>query len=102
MAGVGDFNGDGRSDVLLRNHATGQLWINLYNGATIIGSGPAGFPSTDWDVARIADYNGDGYSDVMLRNHNDGHLWVNFYHGVSIIGGSPAGSPTADWQFVGV
>jgi hypothetical protein len=87
---------------LLRNHASGQLWLNLYNGVAMIGSGPAGSPTTDWDLARIADYNGDGMSDVMLRNHTTGSLYVNLYNGLNIVGSGAAGSPTVDWQFVGV
>jgi hypothetical protein len=95
-----DFNGDGHSDVLLRN-ASGALWINLYNGTQMVGSGPAGSPTTDWDVVATADFNGDGKSDVALRNHTSGQLWFNFYDGVNINGSGPAGSPTNDWDFAG-
>lgn len=38
MAGNGDFNGDGKTDILLRND-TGQLFAYMMNGAAIIGTG---------------------------------------------------------------
>jgi hypothetical protein len=35
IAGVGDFDGDGRSDILWRHDATGQNLIWFMNGATL-------------------------------------------------------------------
>jgi Ca2+-binding RTX toxin-like protein len=95
-----DFNGDGYSDAMLRG-ADGSLWINLYNGATTVGSGLAGTPTLDWDVVATADFNGDGRSDVALRNHTDGHLWFNFYNGTALVGSGAAGTPTTDWDVAG-
>ena len=35
IVGVGDYNGDSRSDILWRHTATGALWVWLMNGATL-------------------------------------------------------------------
>ncbi len=35
IAGVGDFNGDGKSDILWRNSSTGQDAMFLMNGLTL-------------------------------------------------------------------
>jgi hypothetical protein len=102
VVATADFNGDGRSDVALRNHASGQFWFNFYNGTNIVGSGPAGSPTTDWDVAGTGDFNGDGKSDMLLRNHASGALWLNLYNGVNIVGSGPAGSPSTDWDVAGI
>ena len=34
----GDYNGDGKSDILLRNSDTGYLWEYQMNGSTILAS----------------------------------------------------------------
>jgi len=69
VAGVGDFNGDGYSDILLWNSSTQTGKILLMDGDQIIGE-PTFQPATasTWSVAAVADFNGDGYSDVLLRD----------------------------------
>jgi len=72
MAGTGDFNGDGRSDVLWRNDngaisnwlstASGGWTDNYANGGT---SAP-----TSWQIVGTGDFNGDGRDDMVLRNDN--------------------------------
>ena len=80
IAGSGDFDGDGRSEVLWRNTVTGAnaMWhlvdINSYTafGATrLTGADPA------WSVAGIGDFNGDSHSDVLWRNRATGanRIW---------------------------
>jgi hypothetical protein len=61
-----DFNGDGHSDTLLRS-SDGPLWINLNDGAQTIGSGAAGAPTADWDVAATGDFDGDGKTDIAAQ-----------------------------------
>ena len=75
VAGLGDFNGDGMADVLLRN-GNGTLGDWTMNGPTIqqvgdltyqgktVDLGPA------WSVAGIGDFDGDNKSDILLRNSN--------------------------------
>jgi hypothetical protein len=95
-----DFNGDGFGDVLLRD-ASGNLWVNEYNGVTIVSSGPAGAPAANWDVVGVADFNGDGRSDVALRDQTSGQLWFNLYNGTTITGSGSGGFPSTDWDVVG-
>ena len=73
MAGVGDFNGDGASDVLLENPSTGQIgaWlINNYLPSWVGFSTEA----ASWHVAGVADYDGNGTSDVLLENSASGQV----------------------------
>ena len=79
IAGVGDFNGDGRDDILVRV-ADGALtdWLGQANGGFIANDAIAMQPvSLDLQVAGIGDFNGDGRSDVLFRS-TDGTLdeWV--------------------------
>ncbi len=47
---IGDFDGDGKSDILFYNDATSQVIIWLMNGAAISASGSPGLPGLAWQV----------------------------------------------------
>jgi hypothetical protein len=49
IVGVGDFNGDGKADILWR-HTSGDLYQWLLNGTSIIGTGSPGGAGTDWQI----------------------------------------------------
>jgi ELWxxDGT repeat protein len=73
IAGIGDFNGDGNSDILWRN-SSGALNLWQMNGTTITSGGAvtsggvAVSPDASWHVVEIGDFNGDGNSDILWRN----------------------------------
>ena len=70
LAGIGDFNGDGRDDVLVR-HTDGPWHYYAMNGRIPLGaaSGRARLtPNTSWRLAGIGDFNGDGRDDVLVRH----------------------------------
>ena len=76
FAGIGDLNGDGKDDVLLR-HTDGRWFYYPMDGRYHItsGRGLANLtPNLDWQFAGIGDLNGDGRDDVLLR-HTDGRWW---------------------------
>jgi Ca2+-binding RTX toxin-like protein len=65
-----DFNGDGFSDIVLRND-DGQVtdWLGSANGALVDNSSVFSLnPGTDWHVEGTGDFNGDGLGDVLWRN----------------------------------
>jgi hypothetical protein len=74
VAGSGDFNGDGRSDLLMQ-HDTGNI-RDLYdftmgpNSVTAITK--FGTVGTDWQVDGTGDFNGDGTKDVLLERLANG------------------------------
>ncbi len=72
----GDFDGDGQSDILWRNIASGRnaIWRSA-NSATPQAVGTVG--DLSWIVAGVGDFNGDGKSDILWRNQNTGAngLW---------------------------
>ena len=75
VAGIGDFNGDNRDDILWR-HDNGHLtdWLGTANGGfTDNGANAFSSVSTDWSVAGIGDFNGDSRDDILWR-HDNGHL----------------------------
>jgi len=70
MAGTGDFNGDGRSDILWRN-SDGSLsdWLANSNGGFAANDANAFTKvATSWHVVSTGDFNGDGREDLLWRS----------------------------------
>ena len=112
VAGIGDFNGDGKDDVLWRN-TNGSLVDWTMNGSQVTASqqvttgGSAATPDSSWSVAGIGDFNGDGKADVLWRNTNGSLIdWtMNGSQIASVqavtMGGS-AVSPDSSWSVAGI
>jgi hypothetical protein len=112
IAGIGDFNGDGKSDILWRN-TNGTLIDWTMNGSQITASqsltlqGAQASPDASWSIAGIGDFNGDGKSDILWRN-TSGTLIDWTMNGSQItssrqvaLGGSPV-MPDSSWSIVGI
>lgn len=76
---LGDFDADGKTDLLCYDIATGYRWIDYANG---------GFTGTDWmnsaswcnhdsGELHVADFDGDGHDDLLCHDISDGRLWVD-------------------------
>ena len=103
IQGVGDFNGDGRADILWRNTTTGdvQLWHSVPGEGSVIFTGQdLGVVPLDWHVQEVGDFNGDGKADVLWRDNNgDVELWTASLSGSSVVfSGHNFGVVTSDWQ----
>ena len=102
VAGTGDFNGDGRGDVLLR-HTNGWMteWLGQANGSFFDnGAIASNWVHPDWQVAAIGDYNGDARDDILLR-HNDGTItnWLGMSDGDFLNNGAVATyAPGNSWD----
>lgn len=106
LCGQGDFNGDGKTDVLMQHKTHRTVAVFLMNGTNqITGRMLKGGVATalGWRVVGAADFSHDGKPDVLLQ-HDTGKaaLWLmdgtNFVSGKTLRHG---GSPGAAWKIVG-
>jgi hypothetical protein len=95
---VGDFDGNGRDDLLCFDPASGALFIDR-----ALGNAP--FTGTDWSFAAgwctgsdqrvsVGDFNGDGRTDLYCHDFGTGQQWVD----LASLSGTFAG---ADWTRAG-
>jgi hypothetical protein len=108
---VGDFNADGKADILWRYAQTGQTAIWFMNGITVSGGGntslnPGGYTATTgWQVVGVGDFNGDGKADILLRYAQTGQTAIWFMNGTTVSGGNTSLNPggytaTTGWQII--
>ena len=101
VAGIGDMNGDGRDDVLLRRSDTGRWYYYPMNGRLVL-AGRGGAPLTAnlaWAVVGVGDMNGDGRADVLLRRDSGAWHYYPMNGRRSLSGaGRAALPPEAAWH----
>jgi hypothetical protein len=77
IVGVGDFDGDGRSDILWRHDSSGNNYVYLMNGTSIVGEGYLRtVADPNWRVAGVGDLDGDGKDDILWRHTDTGENYV--------------------------
>ncbi len=98
-----DLDGDGRSDILWRNDATGQVYAMLMNGATIASQALIySEPNLAWKIVAQGDYNGDGKADLLWRNESTGQVYMLQMSGLMTAGGAMVYTePNTAWKILG-
>ena len=92
----GDFNGDGRDDMLCHDLRSGHNWIDYADAA-------GQFWGTDWEhgtgwcthprgrCSTWAISNGDGRDDMLCHDYNTGQKWIDYADGAGHFWGT-------DWE----
>jgi hypothetical protein len=86
VAGMGDFDGDGKADILFQNdNGMLSVWtMGGANGTTKVGQfnipNSAQQLGTNWKVEGVRDMNSDGKADILLANDAAGFaaFWAGF------------------------
>jgi hypothetical protein len=76
VAGFGDFNQDGSTDMMLRNRNTGQFELYDIVNNQITSAFNIGTVGLDFQVAGFGPFHAPGASDMILRNANTGQFEV--------------------------
>jgi hypothetical protein len=109
---TGDFNGDGKSDVLWRNFGTGadagRLFVWLMDGPNVVGGTGYTAAQADlgWRVDAVGDLDGDGKADIVWRKTAAGvdrgaaYLWT--MNGTGLTGARYLDPIDESWQIQGL
>jgi len=99
IAGIGDFNKDGASDILWRKNDRTQLGYWKMGGSTVVGV-DLGTTDPNWSIVGTGDFNKDGATDILWRKNDRTQLG---YWDISSgkISGVDLGVTDPNWTIVG-
>ena len=110
VKGVGDFNGDGVSDIVFQNIKNGSVYLWNIDGSQPLTGWNAvkergfvgGTPGAEWQLKVVGDFNNDGKDDLLFQNSLDGSCYIWELDGVNklVDDGFVGGSPGAVWSAV--
>ena len=89
--GTGDFNGDGRSDILLQS-TNGSVAIWQMSGTSLTSGAVVADPGPNWRAIGTGDFDGDGHADILLQN-KDGRVAIWRMSGTSLTSGAVVADP---------
>ncbi len=103
IVGTGDFNGDGKSDILWRD-SSGNVAIWEMNGTSVLNPNATviGGVSTVWSIVGTGDFNGDGMSDILWHD-TSGNVAIWEMNGTSVLNPNATfvGGVSTVWSIVG-
>ena len=73
MVGVGDINGDGTDDLILRNGNSIGAWLMSANGPSWQGLADVGSIN---QIVGLGDFNGDGTADILFNSNGSYGAWL--------------------------
>lgn len=102
VAGLGDFNGDSRPDVLWQHATSGQVYLWLMNGTQLSAGAWISTATTTRRVVASGDLNGDGHPDLVWQSQT-GQLSASLMNGTTSLGDAALspGQVAADWRIAG-
>lgn len=99
--GTGDFNGDGKTDLLFLNATTNGVAIWQIDGAQVTAAPQIGIAAAGWAYTSTGDFNGDGKTDLLFSNAATHGLMIWQVKGTQIADNSQIGTvnAAAGWHF---
>ena len=107
MAGTGDFNSDGKPDILWHHAVSGQIVLWFMDDATMTSgtlTTPPALPDTGWQIGGSGDFNRDATADILWRHGTSGEIVVWYMNGATLTGGAftnPSALVDPGWRIVG-
>ena len=106
MVGTGDFNADGKPDILWRHDTSGENVLWYMDGVTLVGgefTSPSALVDVNWKMAGVGDYNGDGTPDIVFHHAVSGQIVLWFMDGPNLRQGTFTNPPSfgAPWRLSG-
>ena len=86
LPATNDFNGDGKSDLVLQL-TDGSTSIALLNGTSFVSGGFQTGPGSTIKVVGVGDFNGDGKADLAWQQ-TDGSIYIGLMNGTSFVSGA--------------
>jgi hypothetical protein len=107
IAGTGEFNKDGKTDLLFRHATSDSLAVWLMDGVKQTQAQPltpASLSDPGWKIRAVVDVNNDGGADILLH-HDDGRVALWVMDGLTLPGGQaqaldPPGIEDSNWRMV--
>ncbi len=81
VAATGDFNRDGKPDLVYRNGVTQKIEVWTLDGSNVTGKlypTPDQAADANWEIVAALDYNADGKRDLLWYNGSSGKIVVWF------------------------
>lgn len=108
MVATGDFNGDGKPDIVWHHITQGWVGVWYMNGLTLIDSvylSVNRVADTDWQIAGSGDFNGDGKPDIVWQHRTQRWLAVWLMDGITVTASelmTPNQIFDSQWRIVGI
>jgi hypothetical protein len=103
VAGVGDFNGDGRDDILWRSDNGAVVDLLGQVTGSFIGNVNLNLnPGLNSHIVGTGDFNGDGFDDILWRNDNGAVFdMLGQANGSFVANANFNLNPGTDWHVIG-
>jgi alpha-tubulin suppressor-like RCC1 family protein len=98
---LGDFDGDGRADLIWSNGTTGERSLWFLDGSGTKAGATLGVVPVEWVVSATADFDGDGKADIFWTNTVTGDRAIWLMNGSAMRTNTFMGTVPVDWVISG-
>jgi sRNA-binding regulator protein Hfq len=108
IAATGDFNADGKPDIVWQHRTQGYIAVWLMNGTQLIDSvlfSPGRVADPGWEIVGAGDFDGDGRPDLVWRHATDGYIGVWLMNGIALknsVAFTPERVADPGWKLVAI